>query len=187
MNILLVNNATKYLRNIKASLKDHKVHTVKYTHIPKDLSMFDAIILSGGYRFNVIDHEKDYTKELRLIRTTNKPIFGICLGFELICYAYHEKLEKLRAKENGIIRLKILKKDNIFKNVKNIRVFENHRWRVRKVKNLVELASSKDGIEIVKHKSKRIYGVQFHPEKFHNKTQGYNILKNFIDITGNQA
>jgi GMP synthase (glutamine-hydrolysing) len=144
--------------------------------------MFDAIILSGGYRFNVLDHEKDYTKELKLIRTGKKPIFGICLGFELICYAYHEKLEKLLMKENNIIKLKILKNDKIFKNIKNIRVFENHRWRVRKVKNLVALASSKDGIEMVMHRSKPIYGVQFHPEKFHNKTQGYKILKNFISM-----
>jgi GMP synthase (glutamine-hydrolysing) len=182
MKILLVNNETKYLRNIKFSLKNHEVHTIKYTQIPKDTSMFDAIILSGGYKFNVLNHEKDYSKELKLIRTTKKPIFGICLGFELICRAYNERLEKLRVKEERIIELKIRRKDKIFENIIKLKVFENHRWHVKTTKNLVALASSKDGIEIVKHKSKIIYGVQFHPEKCHDKTQGYTILNNFISI-----
>ncbi len=184
MRILLIDNETKYLKNIKASLRHHNIRVVKYTNIPKDASTFDAIILSGGYRFSIHNHEKDYSKELKLIRTAKKPILGICLGFELICKAHDEKLEKLRVKETGIIKLKMLRNDKIFYGVNTLKVFENHRWRVKKTKNLIALASSKDGIEIVRYRSRTVYGVQFHPEKFHDKTQGYRILKNFISIAG---
>ena len=47
---------------------------------------------------------------------------------------------------------------------------------------LVSLAVSEDGIEIMKHKNKLIYGVQFHPEELQDGNNGHSILKNFLSM-----
>lgn len=44
---------------------------------------------------------------------------------------------------------------------------------------------SKDGVEIIKHKQKIIYGFQFHPEMFPDQTQGDELFANLINLVQN--
>jgi anthranilate/para-aminobenzoate synthase component II len=43
------------------------------------------------------------------------------------------------------------------------------------------LATSKDGIEAIKHRTKPIYGVQFHPSLL-SDNEGYKTLENFLKL-----
>jgi len=63
------------------------------------------------------------------------------------------------------------------------KVYEAHRWIVKTLPEcLIGLARSKDGFEIVKHKDKKIYGLQFHPEMFVESTCGAEIFGNLLSL-----
>lgn len=178
---LLVNNGTSYLKDLERLLLPFfSIHTVSYNHI-LDTALYDLTILSGGHSFSILDHENIYKNELSIIRKSYKPIIGICLGFELVAHAFGASLKRMEKKENGIISLNPLRKDGIFKNLPNLEVYENHRWVVDDLSHdLSGLAKSKDGYEVIKHKHRPIYGLQFHPEKCVNRTCGDEIFRNLI-------
>lgn len=184
MKILVVDNGTKYRRQIQRLLNGNKIKVVRYNSINLGLvNQYDLMVLSGGRPFPVVGNEKLYQKEINLIKNFQKPIIGICLGFELIAYAFGAHLEFFHQKEKGIIELEIVAPDPIFKNIPNVKVFENHRWVIKRLPDcLLELAHSKDGIEVFKHKKRLIYGFQFHPEMFVEKTCGDEIFKNVFNI-----
>ncbi len=184
MKILVVNNHSKHIEELLNKLNEVDSITINFEDLKyKDYDDYDAIILSGGSSFSVIDHKKEYSKELKLIKNCKQPILGICLGFELINFAFGEKLEKLEESANGSIPIKLIFKDPLFDSLpKEFNVYEAHRWVVTKNKNLIALAESKYGIEAVKHPEKKIYGVQFHPEVFVEKNHAEKILRNFLNI-----
>lgn len=182
MPILIIDNHTKHLEELKSHFKDVKILDFRKL---KDANpeKYDSIILSGGSSLSVKNHAKDYAKEIELIRTTKKPLLGICLGFELINYAFGEKLKMLENKENGTKDIEIISKDKIFKSMpKTFEVYESHNWIVEKNNYLVPLAKSKKGIEAVKHPEKDIYGIQFHPEVFVKNNFAKLVFKNFLNI-----
>lgn len=189
MKILLIDNGSKYLEKLKSLVSAHSLIIKKYTEIDiHDQEEYDLIILSGGHIISVVGHEDDFGKEINLIRSTKTPVLGICLGFELIAYTYGAWLERLETKENTVLDLHPTAEDPIFKNINVIKVYENHRWVITKESpDLHGLAISEDGIEIIKHKSKLIYGFQFHPEMFVSQTQGDEIFANFIKIVENNS
>ncbi|MCK4996913.1 gamma-glutamyl-gamma-aminobutyrate hydrolase family protein [Candidatus Pacearchaeota archaeon] len=185
MKILLVNNHSKHLSELLNKLKDVKVVDFKKLDLI-NYKKFDLIILSGGSSFSVKNHKEEYKKEIDLIKNSSRPILGICLGFELIAYSFNEKLEKMAKKKKGSEKIKIISEDQILKGLKKeFEVFEAHRWAVSKTKYLIPLAKSKNGIEIIRHPTKRIWGVQFHPEI--SKEKGYvgKIINNFIKVALN--
>jgi len=182
MKILVINNHSKHIEELIHKLK--KANTIDFEHITtKKYHNYNAIILSGGSSYSVQNHQKKYAKELNLIKKCQTPILGICLGFELINYAFGEELKELKKKEKGIVTIQQKTKNKLFKTLPTkFKVYEAHRWIVPKNKFLIPLAQSKDGIEAIKHPTKEIYDVQFHPEIFVNKGHSKKILNNFLKI-----
>lgn len=177
---LIIDNGTSYLENLQKLLSAFSVRTTSYSQI-HDVGEYELIILSGGHSYSVLNHESVYKQELDIIRSARKPIIGICLGFELIAHAFGASLKRMEKKENGIISLQPLQKDDIFKDLPNFEVYENHRWVVENLGyDLVGLAKSQDGYEVIKHKDRPLYGLQFHPEKCVNRTCGDEIFRNLI-------
>lgn len=188
MKILIIDNGSSYINSLARLVSPHNVTIKSYDQISTaDTTTNDLVILSGGHKFSVIGHEQIFSKEIEIIQNSAVPILGICLGFELIAHAYGAQMAKLMAKEKNIVELNKLIGDPIFSNLDSIKVFESHRWVVTDSgDNLIALAESKDGVEIVKHKHKLIYGFQFHPEMFGNSTEGNEIFANFINIVQNK-
>ena len=179
----MVDNATINLNKLKKSFNEYKINIERYNKI-KNPEKYDLIVLSGGSGFSVVNHKNVFKKEIRLIKNSKIPILGICLGAEIIAISFGGKLKKSLSKEKGIMEIKKIKNDPLIKGLPNkFKVYESHRWIIKNCKNLIPLAKSKKGIEIIKHPSKKIYGVQFHPEMFKNKTKGYKIIKNFLEIS----
>jgi GMP synthase (glutamine-hydrolysing) len=180
MKLLVVNNHSDHIKELLQKFKE--VELIDFENLTdKSYDFYDAIILSGSSSLSVVNHKKEYSRELDLIKKSKKPILGICLGFELINFAFGEELKSLEQKEKGVVTIKLVSKDRIFESLpKEFKVYEAHRWVVTQNKSLKSLAKSKDGIEAVKHPKKEIYGVQFHPEVFVDKGYAEKIFRNFL-------
>lgn len=184
MKILFVDNGTKYSNELKSLLKTAGEVTVINDIARLDNSHnFDLVVLSGGHQHSIIGHHDYYQKEINFIKNCNQPLLGICLGAELIAYTFGAKLEHLDKDEKGIKTITVLQNDGLFNDLKDFKVFESHKWAITKLSDdLLGLAKSQDGYEVIKHKDLLIYGFQFHPEMFENKTVGAKIFNNFLKL-----
>lgn len=185
--ILLLNNGTHFIDDLVNVLSEHQIKLIDFQKIQlENVQDFDCVILSGGGTVGeVSENELLYENEIKIVREANKPIFGICEGFQVIGAAYHSEFHILKSYRTGVNKIHILIDDPIFQDLKKIelRVFEYHHIAItRQSDDLVSLAASQDGIEVMKHKNKLIYGVQFHPEELKDGNDGHTILKNFLSM-----
>jgi GMP synthase (glutamine-hydrolysing) len=169
MSILLIDNGTTLLKKLEQLIPGKEVvHT--FQDFPEDLTGFDLAILSGGSKFQLMGNEEKFSKEIDFIKNSNIPIIGICLGFEIIALAYGAILRELAQNKSEIYEIEIIEEDL---SRRKINVCESHKWVVDTLPDIFEiLAISEDGPEIIKHKTKPIYGLQFHPENMVDETEG---------------
>lgn len=175
MRILLVDNNTVHKEALKKSLSGHKVQTQFYhPGLKINDSDFDLVILSGGGgEGNEIDDigptgDLWYKDEMSYVKLAKKPIIGICMGFEVICRAYGEKVEEMSDTVQGFKQLNTAGRVKSLRKSK-IKQYEAHKWRVKAVREDVfdVMAFSDTGVEMISYKNKdrpKIIATQFHPE-----------------------
>lgn len=183
MKILIIDNGTSFLKELCSLLKNHKITIISLDEASsKKAKEFDLAILSGGHKYSLKHHANKYSKELNILKHIHIPVLGICLGFEIIAFLFGAKLARLHKKEKGIVEVS-LSKDIITAGLKTIKVYESHRWVIKNPgRNLVSIGTSRDGVEIIKHKSKSIYGFQFHPEITRPSADGKKIFLKVISV-----
>ena len=177
MKILLIDNLSIHVPKIVACLFGHEIHTVRYDNIPSTVEEFDAIILSGG---GILGAQKNRTTafadEIKLIQTTNKPLLGICLGFQLLTLAYDGSLIQ-GEKNKGWEEVEIKQPFLIPKG--NYSFFQVHRWKVQDSGTLEIIAENEEHIQVLQHSSKPHYGTIFHPEL--SEQEGQDLLQAFLE------
>ena len=120
-----------------------------------------------------------------VIRYVDKPILGVCLGHQAICEVFGSNIihaPKIMHGKKDIINVDNTK--TLFKGLNDkIEAARYHSLVADKVTSeLIITATSNDGLIMgVEHKTKKIYGVQFHPESIMTK-DGMQILKNFLEV-----
>lgn len=173
MKILLVDNHTEHREALAQALAGHEVEIQKYRPGLKfNTAGKDLVILSGGggegreiYDVHQSGHLW-YQDEIDFVRNYNKPLLGICMGFEIICRAFGSKVEEMSEVLEGDFDLKVTRKGRKAFSYKKIKQHEAHKWRVKKApKDFKVLAKSATGVELIKHKNKPMWATQFHPEK----------------------
>ena len=173
MNILLLNNNTKHKDALLTALNGHNIETVFYhPGLKINDQNKDLVVLSGGggegNEINDAGPSGDlwYQDEMEYVLSSNKPIIGICMGFEVICRAYGDKVVELDETIQGFKQLKTtdIGKKQIGKS--KIKQYEAHKFAVKtlKSKEFDVLAESSAGVEVIRHKTKPIFATQFHPE-----------------------
>lgn len=166
MAVYIINNGSGLLKNLLNLLSAYSPKLINRDELDKfKPTKDDLLVLSGGHEFPVLWHQKEFGPELQLVKKHKGPIIGICLGFELITHAYGSHLHQSNRREHRIIKIYNTKYSSIIPDRVKVRVFESHIWSTLHVeKPLIPLAFSSEGIEIIKHRTKPIYGLQFHPE-----------------------
>ena len=145
-----------------------------------------ALILSGGPSSV---YENGAPKCDPKLFDLGVPVLGICYGMQLACEAMGGQVHPAPAREYGRAELRVVEPEEpLFKDVpKNTQVWMSHGDQVHDAgKDFLPLAvTSTCPVAAVKHKSRPIYGLQFHPEVAHTP-YGTMILGNFLDrICGN--
>ncbi len=136
-------------------------------------------LILAGSRMHERKDIKNRLNHYRWIKSVKKPVLGICAGHLIIGQTFGAKRFHDREDEKGYYHVYINKEDPLLKDIKsNFRVYEEHDDSINLPKYFILLGHSRVcRVEIMKHKSKPIYGIQFHPERSKKK-----ILKNFIDL-----
>lgn len=145
---------------------------------------FDNVIISPGP--GSPDKEKDFGVCKEVIEKLDKPILGICLGHQGIYFYNGGKV--LRAEEPMHGRQSEVSHNgkNLFAGIENnFKVTRYHSLTCenKELPNISIDARTVDGVVMgISHKTKPIYGLQFHPESIASE-YGEKLIQNFIDIT----
>jgi GMP synthase (glutamine-hydrolysing) len=153
----------------------------------------DAVVISGSAARIVSPSDRAlFEGVVRLIKTCNLPMLGICFGHQLICWTFGAKVGALAQAVVRFEKVRVVDVDGLFAGFaqqQTIPLAESHYDYVLKESldqaGMMLLAdSSSCEVEAVKHKSKPFYGVQFHPERINVESEshpeGHRVIENFF-------
>ncbi|MCD7781290.1 MAG: GMP synthase subunit A [Methanosphaera sp.] len=182
MSIVIINNLGQYNHRISRTLKylDIENSLISNQTSLEDIEAMNpsGIILGGGPSIEQIGSCRE------IILNMDVPILGICLGHQIIAEAFGGKTTSADIESYAQIELNILKQEGIFEGVgDSLKVWASHKDEVVELPDEFEILanSSYCDVEAIKHKSKPIYGIQFHPEVQHTP-RGGEIFTNFNNI-----
>ena len=146
----------------------------------------DLVILTGSSALlsKPRTHEL-FQPEMDLVRKAKFPILGICYGHQIIGSAFGAPMRDLGQMLRGYEKVSVVQKHPLFDGLPyDLVVAESHRQELTKVpeefQHLAQSTTSK--VEAIVHRSRPIYGVQFHPERStddhpHGRIMIQNLLK----------
>ena len=125
---------------------------------------------------------------VEIIKTIEKPIFGVCLGHQAIGVAFGGEVIKANAPIHGKLSLINHSESGVFKDIENPYNVVRYHSLIVNPENLSDeleitatLVEDENMIMGLSHKTKPIVGVQFHPESVLTP-HGKQLLKNWVSL-----
>ncbi|HIH87008.1 MAG TPA: GMP synthase subunit A, partial [Methanosarcinales archaeon] len=179
LKILVVNNYGQFCHLIHRAVRDldEESGIIANTLSNEEILAMepDGLIISGGPSIDRIGRAGEMVQELDL------PILGICLGHQLIARAYGGDIATGHKGGYAAVKVDILDEDEILKELgSSTSVWASHADEVTGLPpDFVQLARSDVcEIEAMRHKTRPLFGVQWHPEVSHTE-KGDELLLNF--------
>ncbi|AIC14794.1 type 1 glutamine amidotransferase [Nitrososphaera viennensis] len=181
---LVVDNLSPFTPDILACLdKLGAAHTYrKYSEVTQDdLEKCKRVILSGRRRNDQAVNAAN-SRIVRHCHDNDVPLLGICYGAEIIALTLGGSIRRMPSHVHEQIEIATLPSPLVPSKDK-ISVYESHGFCIARLpEGFVRLAGSKYcEHEIFAHRTKKIYGTQFHPEK--SGPDGLDLLEEFAKIT----
>lgn len=187
-SIAVVDFGGQYTHLIARRVRENHVYSeiVAPSVTPERLREMDArgIIFSGGPS-SVYDENapKCDAKLLDL----GIPVLGICYGMQLACLLLGGDIRPTSSREYGRVRLNVTSSEGLLAHLPaETSAWMSHGDVVTDAgERFISLAGTEHcPVAAVRHESRPIYGVQFHPEVTHTP-HGEQIIRNFVyDICG---
>lgn len=138
----------------------------------KDISSADKIMICGtSLQDNV------YLNDLNIFRNLllefERPVLGICSGMQIVGSLFEDKI--VENVEIGMFEVRTLEPNKICHG--KFQAYGIHNFSVDNLEFFTVLARSETSVQAIKHKSREIFGVSFHPEVRNEKT-----VLNFLRI-----
>ena len=188
MNILLIDNRDSFVYNVKALIEECELAD-RVDVVPNDkidfgsLNNYSGIVLSPGPG---IPSEAAMMPKVIEHCENSHSILGICLGHQAIAEHFGAKLHNLPHPLHGKQgKLKVVKPEDIL--LRGLSCCETighyHSWVVawEELPECIEVTATdnENNIMSFSHKSKPLYGLQFHPESFMTSC-GKTIVQNWL-------
>ncbi len=182
VRIVVINNYGQTCHLIQRAVRDlgQEVDLMKNTSSIDEIMAKnpDGLILSGGPALSRAGLCSEYVLRLDM------PILGICLGHQVIAEAYGGAVRTGAAGGYASIEIEVLEENDILKGLgPRTNVWASHADEVLKIPaDFKRLArSSICEVEAMKHITKPLFGVQWHPEVSHTE-RGNDLLRNFFEV-----
>jgi len=194
MNILIIDNnvdrhswgaenLVRFARKVPgATIQVRRGPSDDLPPIEKAVQTFDRLVMSGS-RTSCLDHFPWVGKLEDLARAfvhADKPVLGVCYGHQVLARAMggRDIVRKGERPEFGWTQIETTADTALFEGLpKTFISYSSHFEEVaRLAPGFIHLARSKDcGIQAVQLEGKRVFGIQFHPEK--NLAEAEEIFK----------
>ena len=147
----------------------------------------DGVVLSGSP--DMISDPKvqgKYAGEMEAIRGSRVPVLGVCFGHQMMASAFGAEVVKDGSHVLDMVMTRVLARDPLFGGLPDELMLLESRWEV--VKSLppgfsLVARSATSEIATMKHRSRPLYGVQFHPERYTKENpDGYTVVGNFVRL-----
>ena len=138
-----------------------------------------AIILSGGPQSV---YEKGAPIPSKGIFQLGVPVMGICYGLQVMVYLLGGKVAPTKRREYGFASLKVLDRAGLLSGIRTeSQVWMSHGDKGKEIPAdfIVSAITANCNSAAIEDRSRKLFGVQFHPEVIHTK-QGKKILSNFL-------
>lgn len=187
--ICIIDCHTSWIDKIKKNVTDlnRPCKVFKLDEVQNlNFESFSGIIISGSLIHITLADTQEYMKSFKFIKTVNIPVLGICLGHQMMGLLYGSEINRGKM-INKMENIEIVKQDDLFLNIENHSLFQEEHSAFITLPpefNLLAKSATCDN-ESMKHKNKKLYGVQFHPEVSGNN--GKILFKNFLNCCENKS
>ena len=154
---------------------------------PSRFDSFDGVVLSGSPLMMTEGRtQSKFEGESRAIRDSSVPILGVCFGHQLMAHAFGAQVLKDSKHVFEMVKTRVLAEDPLFDGMPKSLMLLESRYEV--VKSLpagftLIARSATSDIAAMKHPSRALYGVQFHPERYTiEHPEGNRVLGNFVSL-----
>ncbi len=181
--IAILDFGAQYVQLIARRVRENQVHSVI---VQPDVTVDElraqnvsGLIFSGGPASVYADDAPQCRSELL---DMNLPILGICYGMQLVCRMLGGDIQASPAREFGRTPLNVIEGDVFLSRVgPQTSVWMSHGDVVHRLSpDFISLAHTPNcPYAAVRHRSRPVYGVQFHPEVTHTPC-GNQIIRNFL-------
>jgi GMP synthase (glutamine-hydrolysing) len=192
VKVLAVNNYPTRERFVRLAkcLQDNGAEVESIEWDQATTARFDAsdgAVLSGSP--DMMSEPKvqaKYCDEIDAIRDSGVPVLGVCFGHQMMAHAFGAEVVKDGAHVLEMVKTEVLAKDLLFKGLPEELMLLESRWEV--VKSLpsgfrLVARSATSEIATMKHRTRPLYGVQFHPERYTKENpEGYTVIGNFVRL-----
>jgi GMP synthase (glutamine-hydrolysing) len=188
--LLIIDNQSNFIKKFKRDfLSDQNIPYRMIDHnepiILKPEEKVQGLILSGGKGSPY--EPLNLTADFVALMNFDVPTIGFCLGYEIVAVAYRGRIKRMDQYLKKMLKVTITQpEDPIFHGLisKEVILRQQHQYQVTQLPpDFVKLGESElCDIEIIRHKSKPVYGFQSHPEV--SGINGLVIMRNFLNMCG---
>ena len=179
MRVLLISTCheklseREFVHPISKILNSAEHHILHYSECTSDIiQSFDKIIICGT---SLKDNE--YVENMaifkKLFHDFTGSLLGICSGMHIVGSIFGGKI--IQNLEIGMTEAETFEENEICNG--KFEVYNIHTNSIDKLQNFTILAQNHNNVQIIKHKTKNIFGISFHPEVRNEK-----IISNFLKI-----
>jgi GMP synthase (glutamine-hydrolysing) len=146
---------------------------------------FDGVALSGSPdMLSEAKTKAKYREEMDAILDSKVPVLGVCFGHQMIASAFGAEVVKDGKHILDMVKTDVIADDPLFSGLPKSLMLLESRWEVVSslpagFRLLARSATSR--IATMKHESRPLYGVQFHPERYTKENpDGNSVVGNFV-------
>lgn len=180
--IVVIDNGGQFTHLEGRALRELGVeHEVVESDTPTDEVLdemgAEGIVLSGGPSMEGAGNSAEYLK-------TDVPVLGICLGHQIIADEFGGEVGPGEYGGYADVDVDILDDTGVLADLGDtVSTWASHADEVKRVPDGFVRTAESDvcGVEAMRHESRHIYGVQWHPEVSHTEG-GLQVFRNFVEI-----